>query len=123
MFCDMLNFSAGLLKSLIPAATRHHFIRGAQKNTVLGPVIQSEFYDKCVRWFNYTSWVAHEGLVPGGERCTSCSQHFIEVRLGFEMELSPKFLESKVRCVTGVTHHHAQRVKHLAFNPLSQEGK
>jgi len=31
------NLSAGRAISLRPAATRHHFIKGAQKNTVLGP--------------------------------------------------------------------------------------
>ena len=36
-FCDTLSFSAGLPRSFKPAATRHHFISGAQKNTVLGP--------------------------------------------------------------------------------------
>lgn len=36
-FCDTLSFSAGRLKSLTPAMTRHHFIIGAQKNTVFGP--------------------------------------------------------------------------------------
>jgi len=38
MFCDRESFSAGRLISFSPAATRHHFIRGAQKKTVLGPV-------------------------------------------------------------------------------------
>ena len=37
-FCDTLNLSAGLARSFNPAATKHHFINGAQKNTVLGPV-------------------------------------------------------------------------------------
>jgi hypothetical protein len=36
-FCDRLSFSAGRRRSLTPAATRHHFITGAQKNTVFGP--------------------------------------------------------------------------------------
>lgn len=36
-FCGTLNFSAGRERSLRPAATRHHFITGAQKNTVFGP--------------------------------------------------------------------------------------
>jgi hypothetical protein len=36
-FCDTLSFSAGRVRSFIPAATRHHFINGAQKNTVFGP--------------------------------------------------------------------------------------
>jgi len=36
-FCDMLNLSAGRDRSFNPAATRHHFIIGAQKKTVLGP--------------------------------------------------------------------------------------
>jgi len=36
-FWDTLSFSAGRLRSFIPAATKHHFIKGAQKNTVLGP--------------------------------------------------------------------------------------
>ena len=34
----MLSLSAGRLKSLTPAMTRHHFIIGAQKKTVLGPI-------------------------------------------------------------------------------------
>ena len=37
MFCDTLSFSAGRERSLRPAATRHHFIIGAQKKTVFGP--------------------------------------------------------------------------------------
>jgi hypothetical protein len=37
MFCDRLNFSAGRERSFNPAATRPHFINGAQKNTVFGP--------------------------------------------------------------------------------------
>jgi len=36
-FCDRLSLSAGRLKSLTPARTRHHFISGAQKKTVFGP--------------------------------------------------------------------------------------
>lgn len=36
-FCDTLSLSAGRLKSFTPAATRHHFINGAQKKTVFGP--------------------------------------------------------------------------------------
>lgn len=36
-FWDMLSLSAGRLKSFTPAATRHHFINGAQKKTVFGP--------------------------------------------------------------------------------------
>jgi len=36
-FCGTESFSAGLDRSLRPAATKHHFIRGAQKKTVLGP--------------------------------------------------------------------------------------
>jgi hypothetical protein len=35
----MLSLSAGRLKSFTPAATRHHFINGAQKKTVFGPVV------------------------------------------------------------------------------------
>lgn len=41
-FCDTLSFSAGRCKSFNPAATRHHFITGAQKNTVFGPVAIQE---------------------------------------------------------------------------------
>ena len=37
-FCDTLSLSAGLERSFKPAATKHHFMIGAQKNTVLGPV-------------------------------------------------------------------------------------
>ena len=37
MFWDILSLSAGRVRSFTPAATKHHFIRGAQKNTVLGP--------------------------------------------------------------------------------------
>lgn len=36
-FWVTLSFSAGRERSFTPAATRHHFIIGAQKNTVLGP--------------------------------------------------------------------------------------
>ena len=36
-FWDTLSFSAGRERSFKPAATRHHFINGAQKNTVFGP--------------------------------------------------------------------------------------
>ena len=36
-FWDMLSLSAGRFKSFKPAATKHHFINGAQKNTVFGP--------------------------------------------------------------------------------------
>ena len=39
MFCVALSFSAGRVMSRRPAATRHHFIMGAQKNTVFGPVV------------------------------------------------------------------------------------
>lgn len=39
-FCDTLSFSAGRDKSFSPAATKHHFIIGAQKNTVFGPSYQ-----------------------------------------------------------------------------------
>ena len=41
-FCDTLSFSAGLWRSFTPAATRHHFISGAQKNTVLGPIVHNQ---------------------------------------------------------------------------------
>lgn len=34
---EKLSFSAGLARSASPAITRHHFIVGAQKNTVFGP--------------------------------------------------------------------------------------
>lgn len=37
MFCETLSFSAGRARSRMPAATRAHFIIGAQKNTVFGP--------------------------------------------------------------------------------------
>ena len=37
VFCDTLSFSAGRLRSFNPAATKHHFIIGAQKKIVLGP--------------------------------------------------------------------------------------
>jgi hypothetical protein len=37
-FCDKLSFSAGRRRSFTPAATKHHFIMGAQKNTVFGPM-------------------------------------------------------------------------------------
>ena len=37
-FCETLSLSAGRPRSLRPAPTRHHFMRGAQKNTVFGPV-------------------------------------------------------------------------------------
>jgi len=37
VFCDTLSFSAGRFRSFNPAATRHHFIMGAQKKMVLGP--------------------------------------------------------------------------------------
>lgn len=36
-FWETLSLSAGRDKSFRPAKTRHHFIKGAQKNTVLGP--------------------------------------------------------------------------------------
>ena len=36
-FCETLSLSAGLARSFNPAATKHHFIIGAQKNTVFGP--------------------------------------------------------------------------------------
>jgi hypothetical protein len=36
-FWETDSFSAGLERSFSPAATRHHFISGAQKKTVLGP--------------------------------------------------------------------------------------
>ena len=36
-FWDTLSLSAGRVRSFTPAATKHHFIIGAQKNTVLGP--------------------------------------------------------------------------------------
>lgn len=36
-FWETLSFSTGLPISLTPAMTRHHFIKGAQKNTVFGP--------------------------------------------------------------------------------------
>lgn len=35
--CEVLNFSAGLAKSPIPAITSAHLNEGAQKNIVLGP--------------------------------------------------------------------------------------
>jgi len=37
-FWDTLSLSAGRLRSFNPAPTKHHFINGAQKNTVLGPM-------------------------------------------------------------------------------------
>ena len=37
-FWETLSLSAGRLRSFKPAATRHHFITGAQKNTVFGPI-------------------------------------------------------------------------------------
>ncbi len=37
-FCDILSLSAGRDRSLRPAATKHHFMTGAQKKTVFGPV-------------------------------------------------------------------------------------
>lgn len=37
-FCETLSLSAGRPRSLRPAPTRHHFMRGAQKNTVFGPI-------------------------------------------------------------------------------------
>ena len=43
-FCDTLSFSAGLWRSFTPAATRHHFMSGAQKNTVFGPTSQPYAY-------------------------------------------------------------------------------
>jgi len=36
-FWERLSLSAGRDMSFSPAATRPHFINGAQKNTVLGP--------------------------------------------------------------------------------------
>jgi len=36
-FCDTESLSAGRARSFTPAATRHHFMRGAQKKTVFGP--------------------------------------------------------------------------------------
>ena len=42
IFWDALSFSAGRARSRTPAATRHHFIIGAQKNTVFGPVYAEE---------------------------------------------------------------------------------
>ena len=36
-FWETLSLSAGLLRSFKPAPTRHHFMNGAQKNTVFGP--------------------------------------------------------------------------------------
>lgn len=38
VFCDTESLSADRVKSFTPAATRAHFIIGAQKKMVLGPV-------------------------------------------------------------------------------------
>lgn len=51
MFCDTLSFSAGRERSLMPAATRHHFITGAQKKTVFGPGggYDIVWFEECMR--------------------------------------------------------------------------
>jgi hypothetical protein len=49
-FCDILSLSAGRERSLIPAATRHHFIIGAQKNIVLGPSLFCQIEDDLLRF-------------------------------------------------------------------------
>lgn len=48
-FWETDSFSAGLCKSLTPAATRPHFINGAQKKTVLGPACRKESATSFVR--------------------------------------------------------------------------
>jgi hypothetical protein len=44
IFWETLSFSAGRLRSFTPAATKHHFIKGAQKKTVLGPEHRTQVY-------------------------------------------------------------------------------
>lgn len=45
--CGTLIFSAGLVRSPIPAATNPHLKAGAQKNTVLGPAINQVHGSSC----------------------------------------------------------------------------
>jgi hypothetical protein len=54
-FWDTESFSAGRLRSFSPAATRHHFMRGAQKNTVFGPV-QTTTAHRCTCQFNLVGY-------------------------------------------------------------------
>src|SRR6266702_4485316 len=69
-FCDAESLSAGRARSFTPAATRHHFMRGAQKKTVLGPAqhrvgcpgVSSGGSGAKTSLEGRTSWVVHERL-------------------------------------------------------------
>lgn len=60
-FWETLSLSAGRVKSLSPAPTKHHFMRGDQKNTVLGPAKGEQGLEKVDRG-RPTSRVVHESL-------------------------------------------------------------
>lgn len=84
-FCDTLSFSAGRERSFTPAATRHHFMSGAQKKTVFGPggvngdsthrTLWSDADPRLLKRLRRTCGVVHERLELGrsGGRC--CSGH------------------------------------------------
>jgi hypothetical protein len=60
-FCDTLNLLAGRARSFNPAATNAHFIRGAQKKTVLGPAVLSVKIIPTGLIQSHTSRVIHKG--------------------------------------------------------------
>lgn len=64
-FCDALSLFAGRLKSFKPAATKHHFINGAQKNTVFGP---AGWFKKAVNLEGTAEAAAPDILTANGRR-------------------------------------------------------
>jgi hypothetical protein len=69
-FCDTLNLSAGRVRSLRPAPTKHHFINGAQKNTVLGPTILKKRMNKGIE----NDSDLNEVILPAGWFMKACSR-------------------------------------------------